>query len=270
MGERLKRRQLCIQHTNINRQRYDIRLLSALNKSLGVSRAVGYRPLFLRSTLLVSNARFACGLLAVSFADSGFSLPAPGVRRIERRLEAAPPALVVGRCGVMGGRLTTRARFMSPVWGVRFSESELGKMELRGVNRGRIGLGGLRRGCSGLGSLGLANIGLRGLGLGDLTAIGVGGNEDSGSGGGGGGGDEGGTSAGNSGYSVGNSVGKSTCLEGVASIPGGGVLLRPIGGREAVVILVMVVVVGGVEGEVVVCRERRDQRRLSRNRRAGL
>lgn len=80
----------------------NIRLLSARNRSLGVSRAVGYRPLFLLSrpgvaALRVSNAREACGDLAVSFAGRGFSLPAPGVRRTERRCEIAPALLVVGR-----------------------------------------------------------------------------------------------------------------------------------------------------------------------------
>lgn len=184
-------------------------------------------------------------------------------------MEAAPPPLVVGRCGVAGGRLTARARFMSPVWGVRFSESSPGKIELRGVIRGRAGLGSPRLSCLGLGSLGLGGLGLGDLGLslglgglglrssglrivwlggwgvGVLAAIG-----GSGDGDGGGGGDEGGgSSAVSSGYpsgnSAGNSDGKSTGREGVASIPGGGVLLRPIGG---VVELVVVV----VEGEVVV------------------
>lgn len=134
-------------------------------------------------------------------------------------MEAAPPALMVGRCGVAGGRLTTRARFMSPVWGVRLSGSSVGKRELRGVIRGSFGLGSLKRRGSGFGGLGLGI-----LGRGNLVAIGaVGG----GGGGGSGGGEEGGSSVGSSGYSVGKSAGRED--DGMP-IPGGGVLLRPIGG----------------------------------------
>lgn len=134
-------------------------------------------------------------------------------------MEAAPPALMVGRCGVAGGRLTTRARFMSPVWGVRLSGSSVGKRELRGVIRGSFGLGSLKRRGSGFGGL---ELGI--LGRGDLAVI-----RAAGGGGGGGssGGEEGGSSVGSSGYSVGKSPGRED--DGVL-IPGGGVLLRPIGG----------------------------------------
>jgi len=89
------------------------RRLKALNRSLGVSLAAGYLPLFLRSrpgvaALRCSKARTACGDLAASLLGNGASLPAPGVLLTDFLCDTTPAEVDVC-CGGVTGLLTTFA-----------------------------------------------------------------------------------------------------------------------------------------------------------------